>query len=119
MRHPIENVSKRVALVFSGGGSAGRTGAHLGAVRRRRGGRQRAPCAVDVAACAVDEPVILLHPALPSVGVSIVMERERQQNDSLIRGYRRRTDRRRPGSCRSLAEKSSTAPEDSRTHDDL
>ena len=30
--------------------------------------------------------VILLHPPLPSVGVSIVMERERQQNDSLADG---------------------------------
>ena len=30
------------------------------------------------------ETVILLHPPLPSVGVSIVMERERQQNDSLV-----------------------------------
>ena len=36
---------------------------------------------------AVDETVILLHPALPLVGVSIVMERERQQNDSLVNGY--------------------------------
>ena len=35
---------------------------------------------------AVDETVILLHPALPLVGVSIVMERERQQNDSLVNG---------------------------------
>ena len=31
--------------------------------------------------------VILLHPPLPLVGVSIVMERERQQNDSLVNGY--------------------------------
>ena len=36
---------------------------------------------------AVDETVILLHPPLPLVGVSIVMERERQQNDSLVNGY--------------------------------
>ena len=36
---------------------------------------------------AVDESVILLHPPLPSVGVSKVMERERQQNDSLVNGY--------------------------------
>ena len=35
---------------------------------------------------AVDETVILLHPPLPLVGVSIVMERERQQNDSLVHG---------------------------------
>ena len=36
---------------------------------------------------AVDETsVILLHPPLPLVGVSIVMERERQQNDSLVNG---------------------------------
>ena len=35
------------------------------------------------------ETVILLHPALHLVGVSIVMERERQQNDSLANGYRK------------------------------
>ena len=36
---------------------------------------------------AVDETVILLHPPLPLVGVSIVMmEKERQQNDSLVNG---------------------------------
>ena len=39
---------------------------------------------------AVDETATLLHPPLPLVGVSIVMERERQQNDSdsLINGHR-------------------------------
>ena len=36
---------------------------------------------------AVGETVILLHLPVPLVGVSIVMERERQQNDSLVRGY--------------------------------
>ena len=36
---------------------------------------------------AIDETVILLHLPPPLVGVSIVMERERQQNDSLINGY--------------------------------
>ena len=35
---------------------------------------------------AVDETFILLHPAVPLVGVSIVMERERQENDSLVNG---------------------------------
>ena len=35
---------------------------------------------------AVDETVILLHPPLPLAGVSIVMERERQQNDGLVNG---------------------------------
>ena len=35
---------------------------------------------------AIGETVILLHPPLPLVGVSIVMERERQQNDSLADG---------------------------------
>ena len=34
----------------------------------------------------VDETVILLHPPLPLVDVSIVMERERQQNESLVSG---------------------------------
>ena len=36
---------------------------------------------------AIDETVILLHPPLPLAGVSIVMERERQQIDSLVNGY--------------------------------
>ena len=36
---------------------------------------------------AVDGTIILLHPPLPLVGVSIVMERERPQNDSLVYGY--------------------------------
>ena len=35
---------------------------------------------------AVDETAILLHPPLPLAGVSIVMKRERQQNDSLANG---------------------------------
>ena len=39
-----------------------------------------------VALLAVDETVILLHPPLPLAGVSMVMERERQQNDSLVNG---------------------------------
>ena len=38
---------------------------------------------------AVDETVILLHPPLPLVGVSIVMKRGCQQNDSLVRCYGR------------------------------
>ena len=40
----------------------------------------------DGAAVAVDETVELLHPPLPLVGASTVMERERQQNDSLVDG---------------------------------
>ena len=35
---------------------------------------------------APDETVILPHPPLPLAGVSIVMERERQQNGSLVNG---------------------------------
>ena len=35
---------------------------------------------------AVGETVIVLNPLLPLAGVSIVMERERQQNDSLVNG---------------------------------
>ena len=35
---------------------------------------------------AVHETLILLHPPLPLVDVSIVMERERQQSDSLVNG---------------------------------
>ena len=38
------------------------------------------------AAVAVGETVILLHPPPPLVGVSVAMERERQQNDSLADG---------------------------------
>ena len=38
------------------------------------------------APAAPDETVILLHPPLPLVGLSIAMERERQQNDSLANG---------------------------------
>ena len=40
----------------------------------------------DRSRLAVDETVILLHPPLPLVSVSIVMERERQQIDSLVNG---------------------------------
>ena len=40
----------------------------------------------EAVAAAVDETVILLQPPLPLLGVSIVMERERQQNDSLADG---------------------------------
>ena len=43
----------------------------------------RFDCGVGV---AVDETVILLQPPLPVAGVSIVMERGRQQNDSLVNG---------------------------------
>ena len=35
---------------------------------------------------AIDETAIPLHPPLPLVGVSIAMERGRQQNDSLVNG---------------------------------
>ena len=35
---------------------------------------------------AVGESVILLHPPLPLLGVSMWMERERQKNDSLANG---------------------------------
>ena len=49
------------------------------------GKRHRAPANMDQH-LAVDEAVILLHPPLPLVGVSIVMERERQQNDRLVNG---------------------------------
>ena len=38
------------------------------------------------ASVAIGETIILLHPPLPSVGVSIWMERERQQTDSLADG---------------------------------
>ena len=41
---------------------------------------------LEGAGVAVDETVILLHPPLPLAGVSIVVERGRQQNDSLVNG---------------------------------
>ena len=40
----------------------------------------------ELAGAAIDETVILLHPPLHLVGVSIVMERGCQQNDSLVDG---------------------------------
>ena len=40
----------------------------------------------DPVSVAVGETVILLHPPLPLVGVSIAIERERHQNDSLADG---------------------------------
>ena len=57
---------------------------------------------------APDETVILLPPPLPSAGVSTVMERERQQNDSLqgqgrgtvpvhVKPYNHRPGRHQPG----------------------
>ena len=39
-----------------------------------------------LAVLAIGETVILLHPPVPSVGVSIRMERGCQQNDSLSDG---------------------------------
>ena len=40
----------------------------------------------SVHTCAIGEAVVLLHPPLPLVGVSIETMRERQQNDSLADG---------------------------------
>ena len=45
---------------------------------------------------AVDKTVILLHPPLPLVGVSMRMERGCQQNDSLADGYGRQLGRVKP-----------------------
>ena len=52
-------------------------------LRRPAGAAARGDRRADL---AVGETVILLHPPLPLVGVSIAMERERQQNDSLADG---------------------------------
>ena len=41
----------------------------------------------ELVVLAVDETVIMLHLPLSLVGVSVAMERERQQNDSLANGY--------------------------------
>ena len=46
----------------------------------------RRDCDIAAGGLAVDETVSLLPTPLPLVGVSIVMERERQQNDSLVNG---------------------------------
>ena len=46
---------------------------------------------------AVDETVILLHPPLSLVGVSTGMERERQQNGSLVNGWVRQPPWNKPG----------------------
>ena len=54
----------------------------------RRGDPQSRTFAVKI---APDETVILLHPPLHLVGVSIVIERERQQNDSLSTARSRRS----------------------------
>ena len=40
----------------------------------------------ETAGMAVGETVILLHPPPPAVGITIAMERERQQNDSPANG---------------------------------
>ena len=58
------------------------------------------------ASLAVDETVILLHPPLSLVGVSIVMERERQRNDSLANGQVRGA---RPTAGSNVSKPSSTA----------
>ena len=42
---------------------------------------------LDATILAVDETVILMQPPLALVGVSMVMERERQKNDSLVTGH--------------------------------
>ena len=64
------------------------------ALRRGGGGLAAAlePLELNPATRATDETVILLHPPLPLVGISIVMERERQQNDSPLatQAYRKR-----------------------------
>ena len=53
-----------------------------------------AAAALGALCLAIDETVILLQPPLFLAGVSIVMERERQQNDkTLVNGYRRRPER--------------------------
>ena len=53
----------------------------------RAGSRKTPPQPRSAPGLAIGETVILLHPPLPLVGVSIAMERERQQNDSLADGY--------------------------------
>ena len=62
----------------------------VGASHRRSGSR-RGRSGPSV---AVGEAVILLDPPLLLAGVSIVMGRERQQNDSLVRG--------RPSGCPAM-----------------
>ena len=56
----------------------------------RQSGWRTAPRPM-VPALAIGETVILLHPPLPLLGVSTVMERGCQQKDSLVNGYPART----------------------------
>ena len=67
-------------------GTGGPNGTRISSVRASVS-QPAASSALTSAWLAVGETVILLHPPLPLLGVSIVMERERQQNDSLARGY--------------------------------
>ena len=60
--------------------------------------RQWLPAGPERALVAVGETAILLHPSLLLVGVSIWMERGRQQNDSLTNGY----NLCQPGRCTSI-----------------
>ena len=79
----MQNNRGGVLSLSSGGRRAvlGLLGEHREGPGRRRGGlRGRG------AALAVGETVILPHPPRPLVGVSIGMERECQQNDSLADG---------------------------------
>ena len=68
--------SKKMAIITSNCGTVAAPAAERGA-----------PAAEARWGLAPDESsVILLHPPLPLAGVSIVMERGRQQNDSLVNG---------------------------------
>ena len=67
--------------------------------RSRRAGRAQA----SGRCLAAGETVILLQPSLHLVGVSIVMERGCQQNDSLADGYRCPRGRRPHGPTRACA----------------
>ena len=74
------------------------TGSYVGLVWPLRSNRSRSswpifsnrePTSTTLGRLAVDETVNLLHSPLPLIGVSIVMERERQRNDGLVTGYGR------------------------------
>ena len=63
----------------------------------------RTVATVRAASLAVGETVILLHPPVHLAGVSIAVERERQQNDSLANGCASRNRAAAAGSAVSFA----------------
>ena len=74
------------STAVSTGGSVQTCNASMLSYWTRYGSRRYGSETVGGAGIAVGETVILPHPPLPAVGVSIGMERGRQQNNSLADG---------------------------------